>query len=31
MLPVFAKVGVGELTNKTPDTYQDRVKVTLTY
>ena len=31
MLPVFAKVGVRELTNKTPDTYQDRVKVTLTY
>ena len=31
MLPVFAKVAAGALTNKTPDTYQDRVKVTLTY
>ena len=31
MLPVFAKVPQNELSDKTPDTYQDRVKVTLTY
>lgn len=31
MLPVFAKVPQNELSDKTPDIYQDRVKVTLTY
>lgn len=31
MLPVFAKISAGELSDKTPDTYHDRVKVTLTY
>ena len=31
MLPVFAKVPQNQLSDKTPDTYQDRVKVTLTY
>ncbi len=31
LLPVYAKIVSGALTNKTPDTYQDRVKVTLTY
>ena len=31
MLPVFAKVPQNELSDITPDTYQDRVKVTLTY
>ncbi len=30
-IPVFAKIEQGVLTDKTPDTYQDRVKVTLTY
>lgn len=30
-LPVFAKIATGALTNKTPDLYQDHVKVTLTY
>lgn len=30
-IPVFAKIEQGILTDKTPDTYQDRVKVTLTY
>ena len=31
MLPVFAKVPQNQLSDKPPDTYQDRVKVTLTY
>ena len=31
MLPVFAKVPQNELSDKTPDIYHDRVKVTLTY
>ncbi|WP_016686639.1 spore coat protein U domain-containing protein [Neisseria sicca] len=31
LLPVFAKVPQNQLSDKTPDTYQDRVKVTLTY
>lgn len=31
MLPVFAKIPQDKLSDKTPDTYQDRVKVTLTY
>lgn len=30
-IPVFAKIEQGVLADKTPDTYQDRVKVTLTY
>jgi len=31
MLPVFAKIPQGKLSDKTPDTYRDQVKVTLTY
>lgn len=30
-LPVYAKIANGALADKTPDTYQDRVTVTLTY
>lgn len=30
-LPVFAKIAANQLSDKTPDTYQDRVKVTLIY